>query len=301
VKFQTFRAQRIVTRASPKAEYQLKTTASNESQFDMLKKLELNENTFGRIAEECARVGIGFLSTPYSVEDVDLLESIQTPAYKIASAMAVERLLLERVARTGKPVLLSTGMCTMEEVVTAVDILAGSGCEELLIFQCTTDYPSRLQEANLNVIPEFQEKFRIPIGYSDHAQGLLATTVAVALGACAIERHFTLDRNLPGPDHQASSDPEEFRLLVETVRAVETALGSAEKRPTEREAANRMHMRRGIVAGRQLLKGHVLELKDLGFKRPLQGVRPDRYKDVIGRRLIHDLDEDEPISWGDLE
>jgi len=225
VKFQTFRSERIVTGASPKAAYQLETTASDESQFEMLSKLELDEKAFGRIAEECASADIVFLSTPYSAEDVDLLESIQAPAYKIASAMAVETLMLERVASTGKPVLLSTGMCTLEEVQSAVDVLETNGCEELLIFQCTTDYPSRLQEANLRVIPQLRDRFRIPVGYSDHTEGLLATTVAVALGACAIERHFTLDRNLPGPDHKASSDPEEFRSLVEAVRNVEPALG----------------------------------------------------------------------------
>ena len=301
VKFQTFRSERVVTRASPKAKYQLETTRSDESQLDMLKKLELGPEAFGRISEECGRAGIAFLSTPYSVEDVDLLESVNAPAYKIASALAVEPPLLEKVAGTGKPVLLSTGMCTMEEIRVAVDILTGAGCKELIIFQCTTDYPSRLEEANLRVIPTLGEAFKAPIGYSDHSEGLLATTAAVAMGACAIERHFTLDRNMPGPDHLASSDPEEMRQLVVTVRNVETAMGSETKSPTARERENRQNMRRGMVAARNLAAGHSLQAEDLAFKRPLTGIAPSEYREVIGRRLTRGLEEDEPICWDDLQ
>lgn len=301
VKFQTFRSDRIVTTRSPKAAYQLETTNASESQYDMLKKLELDETAFGRIAEECERAGITFLSTPYSVQDVDLLECIHAPAYKIASALAVEPLLLERVARTAKPVLLSTGMCTIEEVRGAVQTLKSSSCGELIIFQCTTDYPSKLEEANLRVIPALRDEFRVPVGYSDHTVGLLATTAAVALGACAIERHFTLDRNMPGPDHLASSDPEEMSLLVESVRSVETALGSQMKAPTARETENKVNMRRGIVAARQLRKGSRLVVDDLAFKRPLRSIPPESYDEVVGRRLKRDLEPDQPISWNDLE
>ena len=301
VKFQTFRSERIVTRASPKAAYQLETTSASESQFEMLKKLELDEDAFGRIAEECERAGITFLSTPYSTQDVDLLESVNASAYKIASALAVESPLLERVARTGKPVLLSTGMCTMDEIRAAVKTLTRSGCDEIILFQCTTDYPSRLEEANLRVIPALREEFCAPVGYSDHSEGLLATTVAVALGACAIERHFTLDRKMPGPDHLASSDPAEMRLLVQTVRNVEIALGSGAKTPTAREMANKKNMRRGIVAAHRLAAGHCLELDDLAFKRPLSGIAPDSYELVLGRRLKRNVDADDPISWDDLE
>lgn len=300
VKFQTFRSERVVTAASPKAAYQIETTSAAESQFDMLKKLELGEEAFGRIAEECERAGITFLSTPYSTQDVDLLESINAPAYKIASALAVEPVLLEKVASTGKPVLLSTGMCDMKEVRFAVDTLVRSGCRELVVFQCTTDYPAKLEEANLRVITALREEFRVPVGYSDHSEGLLATSVAVALGACAIERHFTLDRAMPGPDHLASSDPAEMRSLVETVQRVETALGSALKSPTARETKNRSNMRRGIVAAHRLAAGHRLSLNDLAFKRPLQEIGPASYEKLIGRCLNRDVEPDEPISWSDL-
>lgn len=300
VKFQTFRAQRLVTARSPKARYQLETTNAAQSQFDMLRSLELDEDAFGRIAAECARAGITFLSTPYGSEDIDLLESIGVPAYKIASALAVEPLLLERVAGTGKPVLLSTGMCTLEEVHAAVDTLAAAGCAGLVVFQCTTDYPSRLEEANLRAIPFLHRELRVPVGYSDHTRGLSATTAAVALGACAIERHFTLDTSMPGPDHQASSDPREMRALIEAVRDVERALGRAGKVPTERELANKAHMRRGIVAARRLAEGHRLRLEDLAFKRPLAGIAPDRHVEVVGRRLKRALEPDAPLTWDDL-
>ncbi|UCH49816.1 MAG: N-acetylneuraminate synthase family protein [Betaproteobacteria bacterium] len=301
VKFQTFRSERIVTTASPKAAYQLETTSASESQYDMLKRLELDETAFGRIAEECGRAGITFLSTPYSAQDVDLLESIHAPAYKIASALAVEPLLLEKVASTAKPVLLSTGMCTMQEVRGAVQTLRNGSCRELIIFQCTTDYPSKLEEANLRVIAALRDEFRVPVGYSDHTVGLTAATAAVALGACAIERHFTLDRNMPGPDHLASSDPEEMRLLVQSVRNVEAALGSPTKSLTARETENKVNMRRGIVAARPLRKGCRLVVNDLAFKRPLRSIPPERYNEVVGCSLKRDLDPDEPISWDDLQ
>jgi N,N'-diacetyllegionaminate synthase len=300
VKFQTFRADRLVTARSPKAQYQLETTQRNESQFAMLKKLELDVATFTRLAETCRKADITFLSTPYDVEDIDLLESLDAPAYKIASALSVEPLLLERVAATGKPVLLSTGMCTLDECRMAVDTLRNAGCDDIVALQCTTDYPSRLEDANLRAIAGMREALAVPVGYSDHTQGLTATIAAVALGACAIERHFTLDRSLPGPDHSASSDPAEMKELVGKVRDVERALGSSRKSPTERELLNKTQMRRGIVAARDLPEKRALELNDLAFKRPLAGVSPDRFKDLIGRRLKRAIEQDRPITWDDV-
>lgn len=300
VKFQTYRTENLVTAASPKAQYQLETTLRGESQFEMLKKLELDVGAFARLAEECQKADITFLSTPYGVEDIDLLESLDTPAYKIASALSVEPLLLERAAATGKPVLLSTGMCTLEECRAGVDTLRNAGCDDIVALQCTTDYPSRLEDANLRAIAGLRETLGVPVGYSDHTQGLTATIAAVALGACAIERHFTLDRSLPGPDHSASSDPAEMRELVGKVRDVERALGSTLKSPTERELLNKTQMRRGIVAVRNLPEDRTLELNDLAFKRPLDGVSPDRFRDLLGRRLKRAIEQDKPITWDDV-
>ncbi len=300
VKFQTFRADRLVTALSPKAQYQLETTRRSESQFEMLKKLELDVAVFTRLAQTCRKADITFLSTPYDVEDIDLLESLDAPAYKIASALSVEPLLLERTAATGKPVLLSTGMCTLEECRAAVDTLRNAGCDDIVALQCTTDYPSRIEDANLRAIAGLRETLGVPVGFSDHTQGLTATIAAVALGACAIERHFTLDRSLPGPDHSASSDPAEMRELVGKVRDVERALGSTLKSPTERELLNKTQMRRGIVAACHLPENRALELNDLAFKRPLDGVSPDRFKDLIGRRLKRAIEQDQPITWDDV-
>ena len=301
VKFQTFRADRLVTALSPKAQYQLETTQRNESQFEMLKKLELDASAFARLAEACRKADITFLSTPYDVKDIDFLESLGAPAYKIASALSVEPLLLERAAATGKPVLLSTGMCTLDECRAAVDTLRNAGCDDIVALQCTTDYPSRLEDANLRAIAGLRDALDVPVGYSDHTQGLTATIAAVALGACAIERHFTLDRSLPGPDHSASSDPAEMRELVGKVRDVERALGSTLKYPTERELLNKTQMRRGIVAASNLPEKRALELNDLAFKRPLEGVSPDRFRDLIGRRLKRAIEQDKPITWDDVE
>jgi N,N'-diacetyllegionaminate synthase len=301
VKFQTFRADRLVTALSPKAQYQLETTQRSESQFEMLKKLELDVAAFARLAEACRKADITFLSTPYDEEDIALLESLDAPAYKIASALSVEPLLLERTAATGKPVLLSTGMCTLDECRVAVDTLRNAGCDDIVALQCTTDYPSRLEDANLRAIAGLREELGVPVGYSDHTQGLTATVAAVALGACAIERHFTLDCSLSGPDHSASSDPAEMRELVRRVRDVERTLGSTAKSPTERELLNKTQMRRGIVAACNLPANRTLELDDLAFKRPLEGVSPDRYKDLIGRRLKRAVEQDKPIDWDDVE
>jgi len=301
VKFQTFRADRLVTAQSPKAQYQLETTQRSESQFEMLKKLELDVDAFARLAEACRKADITFLSTPYGAEDIALLESLDAPAYKIASALAVEPLLLERCAATGKPLLLSTGMCTLDECRAAVDTLRDAGCDDIIALQCTTDYPSRLEDANLHAIAGLREELDVPVGYSDHTQGLTASIAAVALGACTIERHFTLDRALPGPDHSASSDPAEMRKLVQKVRDVERALGSTIKFPTERELLNKTQMRRGIVAVRDLPAERALKADDLAFKRPLAGVPPDRFKALIGRRLKRAVAQDAPITWDDIE
>ena len=192
-------------------------------------------------------------------------------------------------------------MCTLDECSTAVDTLRTAGCNDIVALQCTTDYPSRLEEANLLAIAGLREVLGVPVGYSDHTQGLTATIAAVALGACAIERHFTLDRSLPGPDHRASSDPAEMRALVREVRNAECALGSKVKGPTERELLNKTQMRRGIVAARNLPENHTLELDDLAFKRPLDGVAPDRFRDLIGRRLKRAAARDMPLNWDDVE
>lgn len=297
VKFQTFRADDLVSKSSPKAKYQLETTDAKESQYEMLKALELEADDFARLKEECEKIGICFLSTPYNTSDIDLLESIGTPAYKIASAMSVEPHLLKRVAKTGKPVLVSTGMCTLEEVKNTATTLRQAGCNQFILYQCTTDYPSRLEDVNLRAMQTIARETGALVGYSDHCQSFTASVAAVALGACSIERHFTLDKTLPGPDHKASSNPEEFVQLVRMIREVDTAMGSSEKNPSPREFENKVAMRRGIVARSNLKAGHIISGEDLAFKRPLQGIAPLEYERLIGKQLKADLAKDQPLSW----
>lgn len=297
VKFQTFRAEDLVSRSSPKAQYQLETTDPGQSQFDMLKTLELQMEDFARLKEECDKIGICFLSTPYNVGDVDLLESIGTPAYKIASAMSVEPHLLRHVAKTGKPMLVSTGMCTLDEVQTSVNVMRNAGNDQILLFQCTTDYPARIEDANLLAMQTISKATGALVGYSDHSEGFTASIAAIAMGACAIERHFTLDRGMAGPDHQASSDPLQFRQLVQAIREVEAAMGWQEKRPSSREMANRAAMRRSIVAARPLAKGTQLTEADIAFKRPLSGLPPQDYEALLGKRLRTDMLLDQPFTW----
>lgn len=301
VKFQTFRAEDLVSRSSPKAQYQLETTDPGQSQFDMLKALELQMEDFARLKEECDKIGICFLSTPYNVGDVDLLESIDTPAYKIASAMSVEPHLLRRVAKSGKPMLVSTGMCTLEEVKASINVMRNAGNDQILLFQCTTDYPARIEDANLLAMQTIATATGALVGYSDHSEGVTASIAAIALGACAIERHFTLDRSMAGPDHQASSDPAQFRQLVEAIREVEAAMGLQVKQPSPREMANRAAMRRSIVAARPLARGTLLTESDIAFKRPLSGLPPEDYEILLGKRLRRDMLLDQPFTWDLVE
>lgn len=297
VKFQTFRADDLVSKSSPKAKYQLETTDPKQTQYEMLKALELKMEDFAKLKAECDKLGICFLSTPYNVWDVDLLEKIGAPAYKIASAMSVEPHLLRHVAETGKPILLSTGMCTMDEVTSTVDTLLETGNDQILLFQCTTDYPSRLEDVNLNAMAAIAEKTGVLTGYSDHCESFTASIAAVALGACAIERHFTLDKTMPGPDHKASSNPQEFSDLIKSIREVELARGVFEKVPSPREYENRVAMRRGIVAATNLRAGTIISEKHMAYKRPLQGVPPSEYEKLLGKTLKTDLDKNVPFSW----
>lgn len=297
VKFQTFRADDLVSKLSPKAKYQLETTDPKQSQYEMLKALELEMEGFARLKEECDKLAICFLSTPYNIWDVDLLEKIGTPAYKIASAMSVEPHLLRHVAKTGKPILLSTGMCTMEEVLLTTNTILQTGNDQILLFQCTTDYPSRVEDVNLNAMTTIAEKTGHLIGYSDHCESFTASIAAVALGACAIERHFTLDKTMTGPDHKASSNPQEFSDLVKAIRDVELARGTFEKVPSFREYENKVAMRRGIVAACHMLAGTVISDKHLAYKRPLQGIAPSEYEKLLGRTLKVNLDKDASFTW----
>jgi N-acetylneuraminate synthase/N,N'-diacetyllegionaminate synthase len=301
VKFQTFKAARIVTAISPKANYQLEVTDRAESQFEMLRKLELGREAFARIQAHCRQAGIDFMSTPYNPEDAELLNSLGVDAFKIASGQLVELPFLRQVAGYGKRMIISTGMADLQEVREAVEAVRGTGNNDLVVLQCNTDYPSRVEDANLRAMITMREELGVHVGYSDHVPANYSCFAAVALGAEVIEKHFTLDNHMPGPDHGSSLEPAAFRDLVEGIRAVELSLGDGVKRPGERERANTYGMRRSLVAAQALPAGHVIAAGDLGFKRPANGLSPKHLDEVMGRRLAKALAADEALTWDHLQ
>jgi N,N'-diacetyllegionaminate synthase len=301
IKFQTFKAEAVVTSKAPKANYQLKVTDPGESQLAMLKRLELDRSAYQKILDACEREGIHFLSTPYYFDDADFLNELGVGGFKIASGQLVETPFLEYVAKLGKPLIVSTGMATFAEVREAVEALRRTSNEQFAVLQCTTNYPTELADANVLCMDSFREELGVIAGFSDHTTTSHAILAAVARGASIIEKHFTLDRKLPGPDHSSSLEPAELRQLMLDVRAVELALGSREKKPTEAEAKNIFGMRRSLVALVALEKGAVLKREHLGFKRPASGIPPKHLEQVLGRRLAKPIGADTPLTPDLLE
>jgi N,N'-diacetyllegionaminate synthase len=300
VKFQTFKAERVVTAAAPKAEYQLGTTDPAESQLAMLRALELDSGVYRELIALAAAEGVAFFSTPYNEEDVDFLAALGIGAFKLASLSVVEPAFLRYVARQGKPIVLSTGMATLEEVVRAVDAIRAAGNEQIVLLQCTTNYPSRLADVNLRAMLTMRDVCGVPVGYSDHTAGHTACIAAIALGACVIEKHFTLDKTLPGPDHTTSCDPAEFAELMREIRATELLLGSAKKEPCEVERRNAVGMRRSIVARRPIAAGEVLTAEMLAFKRPSTGLPPAQLEALLGATATRDIPADEMVRSEDF-
>jgi N-acetylneuraminate synthase/N,N'-diacetyllegionaminate synthase len=293
VKFQTFKADRIATAHAPKARYQLGTTDPGESQRAMLQALELPEGAYREILALCNQLGIVFLSTCYSPEDADFLDELGVPAFKFASLSVVEPTFLAHVARKGKPIILSTGMATMEEVEAAVNAIRHEGLEDIVLLQCTTDYPARPADANLRAMLTLRQKTDALTGYSDHTQTPAACAAAVAMGACVIEKHFTLDTTLPGPDHASSFDPSAFAQLMALIRETELLLGSPEKKPSPAEVENARGMRRSLVARRDIKKGSSLTQSMVALKRPASGLSPALLPGLLGKVLTRDIAEDE--------
>ena len=284
VKFQTFKAEEVATPEAPKAAYQLISTDPGESQLAMLKRLELPEAAHEELFSLARSLGLLFLSTPYGGEAATMLDRLGVPAFKVASGQIVELSLLEHVARFGKPVILSTGLASLEEVVQAVETIRKAGNDQIVLLQTTTDYPADPREANLLAMDTMGRACSVSVGYSDHTPGIAVALAAAARGACVIEKHFTLDRCLPGPDHRCSADAAEFRALVRGIREVEAALGDGRKRPSAGELVNVPGMRRSLVAAVDIPAGQVLTAEMLTFKRPGTGISPARLRDVVGRR-----------------
>jgi N,N'-diacetyllegionaminate synthase len=295
IKFQTFHADKVVVRYAEKAKYQIETTDSSESQFDMLKKLELSEDQHRELISSCQTKGIKFLSTAFDLGSIDLLESLNVPIHKIPSGEITNLPYLIKIAQTGKPVILSTGMSTMEEVKTTVEILRQNGSGEITVLHCNTEYPTPYEDVNLNAMLAMQKELDIKVGYSDHTPGIEVPIAAVAMGAVVIEKHFTLDKNMEGPDHKASLEPDEFAVMVKAIRNIEKALGASEKKPSLSEIKNMIIARKSIVAQRNIRTGEKYTENNLTIKRPGNGISPMKWFEVLGTTAVKDFVEDELI------
>ena len=298
VKFQTFSAARQATRAAFKADYQVQTTGSAESQFEMLRRLELTASMHHELIAHCRHRGIGFFSTGFDIESVDFLLSLGQERFKIPSGEITNLPYLRHIGRLDKQVILSTGMATLGEISEAIDVLADAGLsrDKITLLHCTTEYPAPMDEVNLRAMQSLHAAFGVPVGYSDHTQGIEVSIAAVALGATVIEKHFTLDRTLPGPDHQASLEPQELGALVSAIRNVERALGEGIKRPTASELRNRAVARKSIVARVGIARGERFSAENLDTKRPGTGLSPMLWDQVVGKVARRDFNPDEPIE-----
>jgi N,N'-diacetyllegionaminate synthase len=298
VKFQTFSAAALVTASAGKAAYQERLTGSGESQFAMLSRLELSPAVHRELIEHCRQRGIGFFSTGFDLASVRQLAQLGAESFKVPSGEITNLPYLRLIGSYGKPVLLSTGMCTLGDIEAALGALEQSGTarEKITVLHCTTDYPAPFDEVNLRAMLSIRDAFDVAVGYSDHTLGIEVSLAAVALGATVIEKHFTLDRSLPGPDHKASLEPDELAALVTGIRNIERALGSAVKRPGASEVTNLVAGRKSLVAACPIRAGEPFTTANLTAKRPGSGISPMRWDEVIGRKAPRDFSADELIE-----
>lgn len=300
VKFQTFRADALAVSAAKTADYQARQVGS-ESQRDMLRRLELPVEAFGRLKKFCDTQGIRFLSSPFDEASVDALEKLDVFAFKVGSGEITNFPLLQCIARTKKPLLMSTGMADLSEIREAVAWVKKQGVQDLVLFHCVSDYPTNPRDLHLNFLKTLQAEFQVPLGLSDHTLSTTVAAAAVALGVTYIEKHLTLDRSMAGPDHQASLDPKDFAQMVQGIREITLAMGSAQKVLTPTEIKTKNIVRKSIVARAPLTKGTRLELSHLAFKRPGDGLSPAQFEKLLGKKLCCDVAIDEKIDLSKVE
>ena len=301
IKFQSFITEDIVTPEAEKARYQVETTGQNGRQFAMLKSLELSKDQQKELKSHCDEAGIFYLCTPYEERSADLLEEISVPAYKIASTDTTNIPFLRYIAKKGIPVLLSTGMSFLGEVEEAINELKLHGLDgKIVILQCTSEYPAPVNETNLRAMKTMERAFGCPVGFSDHTQGIGASPWAVAAGACVLEKHFTLDRNMEGPDHQASIEPKELTKLIRTIRDVEAALGDGIKRPMPSELPNKTRMQKCLVATRSIPANEIIQEADLTCKRSGNGLPPKWFDRVIGKKAAKGIQKEETLELSSI-
>ncbi len=296
VKFQCFKAERLASSFAPKADYQVSTTGSEESQLDMLRRLELSPGAQKELMSYCQERGVVFLSTPFDEGSADFLEELGVLAFKIPSGEITNHAFLRHVAQKKKSMIVSTGMSSLREVEAAVQTIKDAGSPPLILLHCVSNYPADPAQANLRVMETMRMAFNVPVGYSDHTMGITVALAAVALGACVIEKHFTLDRSLPGPDHRASLQPDELAELVRGIRMVEASLGHGRKEPAASEAGTAAVARKSLVACRDIPAGTSLTEECIAIKRPGTGLPPSMLSSLLGRVAVHDIPADTLLS-----
>lgn len=297
VKFQTFNAEKLASRSAEKAAYQKRTTPRDDSQLEMLRKLQLGENEFRDLVEHCRGCGIEFLSSPFDEQSADLLDSLGMETFKIPSGEITNHPFLTHVARKRRAVILSTGMCNLGDVEEAVEIFRVFDVPRLILLHCVTEYPAPYDQINLSAMNTLRAAFGLEVGYSDHSPGIEIPVAAVSLEAMVIEKHFTLDKTMEGPDHKASVNPDEFRRMVEAIRNVEQAIGDGIKRPAACELKNMGVARKSLVAAETIEAGEVITSDKLTVKRPGTGIQPKEMEKVIGLTAKTRIEEDDVLRW----
>lgn len=298
VKFQTAKPELVISTFAPKAEYQKETTGAAESQLEMCKAIHLPLTDYKPLKEYCDKVGIGFMSTPFDLVSIDVLEPLDMDYYKIPSGEITNLPYLRKIASKHRPVILSTGMCEVEEVEAALQVLEQGGVKrsDIIVLHCNTEYPTPMADVNLRAMDDLRRSLGVEVGYSDHTKGIEVPIAAVALGATVIEKHFTLDKTMEGPDHKASLEPDELKAMVDAIRNIEQALGDGHKHVSPSERKNMDIARKSIVAARDIRKGEVLTEENITTKRPGNGISPMRWDSVMGTTAIRDFGYDELIE-----
>ena len=297
IKFQTAKPELVISKYAEKAEYQKENTKDrNESQLEMCKKIHLPLEAYKLLKNKCESIGIEFLSTPFDLESIDVLHNIGMKIWKIPSGEVTNLPYLVKIASYHDPIIMSTGMCTLDEIEEAIKVLKKNGAGSISLLHCTTEYPTPYEEVNLKAMNSLKKKFGVDVGYSDHTTGIEVSIAAVAMGATIIEKHFTLDRNMNGPDHKASIEPDELKHMVISIHNIEKAIGDGNKKVTESERKNIIIARKSIVASKDIKKGEVLSESNITTKRPGNGISPMKWFDIIGKTAIRDFKEDELIE-----
>lgn len=296
IKFQTYRTENLVTVNAPKANYQLQVTDKTESQFEMLKKLELSLEDYKELVDYCCQKQILFLSTPYNFEDIDFLYDLGVTGFKVASGQLTEAPFLDYMAKKQLPMIISTGMASLDDIKAAQNILIENNLQNYVFLQCTTNYPADFKESNIKAMTTIKDELDCLVGYSDHTENELSILAAVARDACIIEKHFTLDKTMEGPDHSCSADPEELKDLITKIRNLELALGSSIKAPSASEKQNIKGMKRSLVAKVQIKEGETITSEHLAFKRPATGLAPNEYWNLLGKKAKCEISQDEVLT-----